>query len=102
VPVEYPQPIARRLDAATSQIRRRRLLRRPHRPAALQRLLADVRSGAIDVIVVYKVDRLPRSPADLAKLVELYRPVRLHTGAAETEIKTTPDSREREREERFY
>ncbi len=34
---------------------------------ALQRLLEDVRSGAIDVIVVYKVDRLTRSLADFAK-----------------------------------
>ena len=39
---------------------------------ALQRLLADVRSGEIDVIVVYKVDRLTRSLADFAKLVELF------------------------------
>src|SRR4051794_27757436 len=38
----------------------------------LQRLLADVRSGKIDVIVVYKVDRLTRSLADFAKLVELF------------------------------
>jgi DNA invertase Pin-like site-specific DNA recombinase len=39
---------------------------------ALQQLLADVRSGKIDVIVVYKVDRLTRSLADFAKLVELF------------------------------
>lgn len=39
---------------------------------ALQRLLADVREGKIDVIVVYKVDRLTRSLADFAKLVELF------------------------------
>jgi site-specific DNA recombinase len=39
---------------------------------ALQNLLADVRSGKIDVIVVYKVDRLTRSLADFAKLVELF------------------------------
>jgi site-specific DNA recombinase len=39
---------------------------------ALQRLLADIRSGKIDVIVVYKVDRLTRSLADFAKLVELF------------------------------
>jgi Resolvase, N terminal domain len=31
-----------------------------------------VRSGAIDIIVVYKVDRLTRSLADFAKLVELF------------------------------
>src|ERR1051326_5110725 len=39
---------------------------------ALQRLLTDVRAGKIDVIVVYKVDRLTRSLADFAKLVELF------------------------------
>jgi site-specific DNA recombinase len=39
---------------------------------ALQRLLEDVGSGKIDVIVVYKVDRLTRSLADFAKLVELF------------------------------
>ena len=39
---------------------------------ALQRLLADVRSRKVDVIVVYKVDRLTRSLADFAKLVELF------------------------------
>jgi site-specific DNA recombinase len=39
---------------------------------ALQRLLGSIRSGIIDVIVVYKVDRLTRSLADFAKLVELF------------------------------
>jgi site-specific DNA recombinase len=39
---------------------------------ALQRLLADIRERAIDVIVVYKVDRLTRSLADFAKMVELF------------------------------
>jgi DNA invertase Pin-like site-specific DNA recombinase len=39
---------------------------------ALQDLLTEVRSGKIDVIVVYKVDRLTRSLADFAKLVELF------------------------------
>lgn len=38
----------------------------------LQRLLADVSAGLIDIIVVYKVDRLTRSLADFAKLVELF------------------------------
>ena len=36
---------------------------------ALQRLLADVEAGRVDVIVVYKVDRLTRSLADFAKIV---------------------------------
>lgn len=39
---------------------------------ALQNLLADVRTGKVNVIVVYKVDRLTRSLADFAKLVELF------------------------------
>src|ERR1700745_136278 len=41
------------------------------RPAA-QRLLSDIRAGRIDIVVVYKVDRLPRSRADFARLVELF------------------------------
>jgi site-specific DNA recombinase len=39
---------------------------------ALQNLLTDVRAGKITVVVVYKVDRLTRSLADFAKLVELF------------------------------
>jgi site-specific DNA recombinase len=39
---------------------------------ALQDLLTEVRSGKIDIIVVYKVDRLTRSLADFAMLVELF------------------------------
>jgi site-specific DNA recombinase len=38
----------------------------------LQRLLDDIRFRKLDVIVVYKVDRLTRSLADFAKLVELF------------------------------
>jgi len=39
---------------------------------ALQRLLADISRGLIDVVVVYKVDRLTRSLADFAKMVEVF------------------------------
>ena len=39
---------------------------------ALQRLLKDIGEGLVDVIVVYKVDRLTRSLADFAKMVELF------------------------------
>ncbi len=39
---------------------------------ALQRMLADVTAGRIDIIVVYKVDRLTRSLLDFSKLVELF------------------------------
>jgi DNA invertase Pin-like site-specific DNA recombinase len=59
-----------------------RLLREPYddgglsgasleRPA-LQRILADVCARKIDIVVVYKVDRLTRSLADFAKLVETF------------------------------
>jgi len=39
---------------------------------ALQQLLADITAHKINVVVVYKVDRLTRSLADFAKLVELF------------------------------
>jgi DNA invertase Pin-like site-specific DNA recombinase len=39
---------------------------------ALQRLLSDIDEGRIDVVVVYKVDRLTRSLADFAKMVEIF------------------------------
>ena len=39
---------------------------------ALKRLLADITVGRVDVVVVYKIDRLTRSLADFAKLVETF------------------------------
>src|SRR6516165_4500388 len=39
---------------------------------ALQHLLGDIRQGLIEVVVVYKVDRLTRTLADFAKIVELF------------------------------
>jgi site-specific DNA recombinase len=39
---------------------------------AFQRLLSDVNSGKIDVVVVYKVDRLTRSLSDFAKIVDIF------------------------------
>src|SRR3984893_4790978 len=39
---------------------------------ALQRLLQDISSGLVDVVVVYKVDRLTRSLTDFAKMVEIF------------------------------
>jgi site-specific DNA recombinase len=39
---------------------------------ALQRLLADIEAGRLDVIVVYKIDRLSRSLTDFVKLVEVF------------------------------
>ena len=42
-----------------------------NRPA-LQRLVADIRAGAVDCVVVYKVDRLSRSLIDFARIVETF------------------------------
>src|ERR1700674_4963756 len=39
---------------------------------ALQRLMADIKQGLINVVVVYKVDRLTRSLADFVKMVEAF------------------------------
>jgi site-specific DNA recombinase len=39
---------------------------------ALQSLLRDIKSGKVDIIVVYKIDRLTRSLMDFAKLVEVF------------------------------
>ena len=39
---------------------------------ALQRLLGDIEAGRIDVVIVYKVDRLTRALSDFAKLVEIF------------------------------
>ena len=39
---------------------------------ALQHLLAEIAAGKVDVVVVYKIDRLTRSLADFARMVELF------------------------------
>jgi DNA invertase Pin-like site-specific DNA recombinase len=39
---------------------------------ALARLMRDIEAGAIDVVVVYKIDRLTRSLADFVRLIEIY------------------------------
>ena len=39
---------------------------------ALTRLLRDVEAGLIDVVVVYKVDRLSRSLADFARIIDTF------------------------------
>ena len=39
---------------------------------ALKRLLADIEAGLVDVVVVYKIDRLSRSLMDFARLVEVF------------------------------
>ena len=39
---------------------------------ALKRLLADIEANKVDVVVVYKIDRLSRALMDFAKLVEVF------------------------------
>src|SRR6202049_4374304 len=39
---------------------------------ALKQLLADIEEGQVDVVVVYKVDRLTRALSDFAKLVDVF------------------------------
>ena len=39
---------------------------------ALQRLLSDISAGKVDIVVVYKIDRLTRSLFDFAKIVEAF------------------------------
>jgi DNA invertase Pin-like site-specific DNA recombinase len=56
---------------------------------ALQRLLEDIRARKIDVIVVYKVDRLTRSLADFAKLVELFDAHRVSFVSVTQQFNTT-------------
>jgi len=55
----------------------------------LQRLLDDIRARKIDVIVVYKVDRLTRSLADFAKLVELFEAHRVAFVSVTQQFNTT-------------
>ena len=38
----------------------------------LKRLMADIDAGRVDIVVVYKIDRLTRSLSDFAKLVDVF------------------------------
>src|SRR6476661_4773152 len=56
---------------------------------ALQQLLSDVRAGTIDIVLVYKVDRLTRSLADFAKLIELFDAHRVSFVSVTQQFNTT-------------
>lgn len=60
-------------------------LKRP----ALQQLLKDVDRGGVDVIVVYKIDRLTRSLTDFAKLVEAFEAKNVSFVAITQQFNTT-------------
>lgn len=55
----------------------------------LQHLIADIEAGKVNVIVVYKVDRLTRSLADFAKLVELFDVYRVSFVSVTQQFNTT-------------
>ena len=55
------------MDRAPRNVRRRRPLGRHDGAPGLQRLLSDIKAGKVQIIVVYKVDRLTRSLADEAR-----------------------------------
>lgn len=53
---------------------------------SLRRLLADIEAGKIDIVVVYKVDRLSRSLADFARMVDVFDRCRVSFSAATQQI----------------
>src|SRR5450755_6347 len=56
---------------------------------ALQRLMADLNQGLIDVVVVYKVDRLTRSLSDFARMVEVFEGHQVSFVAVTQQFNTT-------------
>lgn len=56
---------------------------------ALKRLLADIERGLIDIVVVYKIDRLTRSLADFSKMVEVFERNRVSFVSVTQQFNTT-------------
>ena len=56
---------------------------------AFQRLLADISDGKVDVVVVYKIDRLTRSLADFAKIIEIFDAKRVSFVSVTQQFNTT-------------
>jgi site-specific DNA recombinase len=57
--------------------------------APLKQLLADIEEGLVDVVVVYKVDRLTRSLSDFARMVEIFDGHQVSFVAATQQFNTT-------------
>lgn len=55
----------------------------------LKRLLADIEAGRIDIVVVYKIDRLTRSLADFARLIEVFERRRVSFVSVTQQFNTT-------------
>ena len=69
----HRQPALRGLGAGAGPLRRWRHLRRHAGAAgAASGCCADIEAGLVDVVVVYKIDRLCRALMDFAKLVEVF------------------------------
>lgn len=62
-----------------------------NRPA-LQRLLEDIRNGKVDVVVVYKIDRLSRSLYDFAELSKMFERYGVAFSSVTQEVNTTTSS----------
>src|SRR5258708_27222588 len=56
---------------------------------ALKRLLADIEAGKVDVVVVYKIDRLSRSLMDFSRLVEAFDQYKVTFVAVTQSFQTT-------------
>lgn len=56
---------------------------------ALQRLLADIEAGKIDVVIIYKIDRLTRSLADFSRMVEVFEQHRVSFVSVTQNFNTT-------------
>ena len=56
---------------------------------ALEQLFADIGNGKVDVMVVYKIDRLTRSLADFAKMVEIFDAKGVSSAAVTSNSNTT-------------
>ena len=56
---------------------------------ALQRLLADIEAGKINIVVVYKIDRLTRSLLDFAKMIEVFDTHQVSFVAVSQQINTS-------------
>jgi DNA invertase Pin-like site-specific DNA recombinase len=56
---------------------------------ALQRLMADIKRGQIDVVVVYKIDRFSRSLLDFAKLIEVFEQYKVSLVAVTQQFNTS-------------
>ncbi|MBM3363337.1 MAG: recombinase family protein [Betaproteobacteria bacterium] len=53
---------------------------------ALRRLMADIEAGKVDIVVVYKIDRLSRSLADFARMVDVFDRHRVSFSAVTQQI----------------